>query len=88
MTAADSSRLQVTVHLLQQSTVIFNAAHLWPMHGAYARFGNDLASLAEEVTRRLKEDGYVGFSSDTGGITVIPLAAVKRVDFGLAAANG
>ena len=77
----DSSRLRVTVHLLQQSTVVFDATQLWPMYGAYARFGNDLASLAEEVTRRLKEDGYIGFTGDQGSITVIPVASVKRLDF-------
>ena len=78
-----SSHLHVTIHLLQQTTVDFDAADLWPLHGAYARFGADLASFAEEVTRRLREDGYVGFRIGTDGISIVPLAAVKRIDFNM-----
>lgn len=88
MTAPDSSRMQVTIHLVQQTTVSFHAAQLWPLHGAYARFGNDLSSFAEEVTRRLRTDGYVGFSPYAGQITVVPLAAVKRIDFSISAPPG
>jgi hypothetical protein len=83
MTAVDSCRLQATIHLLQQTTVVFDAAMLWPLHGAYARFGNDLPSFAEEITRRLRVDGYVGFAPSVDAITVIPLAAIKRIDFAL-----
>lgn len=78
---ADSARRQVTIHLLQQTTVSFDASQLWPLHDEYARFGDDLAALAEEVTRRLRTDGYIGYSAASDTITVIPLAAVKRIDF-------
>lgn len=88
MTAPDSSRMQVTIHLLQQTTVSFTAAQLWPLHGAYARFGNDLSSFAEEVTRRLRTEGYVGFASRNDEITIIPFAAVKRVDFSVTLPDG
>lgn len=69
------------VHLVQQTTVEADAADLWPLHGAYSRFGADLSPFATEVTRRLGEDGYVGFQPDPGTITVIPVSAVKRMDF-------
>jgi hypothetical protein len=85
MTAPDSARMRVTIHLLQQTTVAFDASQLWPLHGEYARFGNDLPSLAEEVARRLRNDGYIGFSPHADDITLIPLAAVKRIDFSLVA---
>jgi len=78
---ADPARLQVTIHLTQQSTVSFAAGELWPMHGAYGRFGSDLASFAEEVSRRLHTDGYIGYTAGADKITVIPLGAIKRVDF-------
>ena len=81
MTGPDPSRLRVTIHLVQQSTVNFAADELWPMHGAYGRFGYDLPSFAEEVTRRLHADGYIGYILGTDQITVIPLNAIKRVDF-------
>ena len=81
MTAPDSSRMRVTIHLVQQTTVSFSAAQMWPLHGAYARFGNDLSSFAEEVTRRLRTEGYVGFAPQTDEITIIPFGAVKRIDF-------
>jgi hypothetical protein len=81
MTATDAARMRVTIHLIQQATITFDAHELWPLHGAYARFGNDLPSFAEEITRRMQADGYVGFSPDAGEITVIPTSAVKRVDF-------
>jgi hypothetical protein len=81
MTTADASRMHVTIHLSRQSTVSFEADHLWPLRGAYARFGNELSSLAEEVTRRLHTDGYIGFSAPADRITAIPLSAVKRIDF-------
>jgi hypothetical protein len=34
-----------------------------------------------EVTRRLGEDGYIGFQPDPDTITVVPISAVKRMDF-------
>ena len=76
--------MRASVHLIQQTTVTFSAAELWPLHGAYTRFGPDLASFAEEVTRRLRADGYVGFHATPETITVIPLSAVKRLDFTMA----
>jgi hypothetical protein len=76
-----AGRMHVTIHLVQETTVDFDAADLWPLHGAYARFGSDLASFAEEVTRRLRSDGYLGFRPDERSISIIPLNAVKRVDF-------
>jgi hypothetical protein len=74
-------RMHVTLHLVQQTTVAFNSADLWPMHGPYARFGTDLASFADEVMRRLTVDQYLGFHSGPAAITVIPRDAVKRIDF-------
>jgi hypothetical protein len=39
-----SDRIHVTIHVVQQTAVDFDAADLWPLHGAYGRFGADLAS--------------------------------------------
>ena len=75
------TRMRVTLHLVQQTTVAFDSADLWPIHGPYARFGAGLASFAEEVMRRLSADQYLGFHSDAATITVIPRDAVKRIDF-------
>lgn len=76
--SADHRR--VTIHLTAQATVEFRAAQLWPMHGDYARFGIDLASFAQEVTRRMHVDAYIGYCHE-GKISVIPLDAIKRIDF-------
>jgi hypothetical protein len=81
MSDSAPERMHVMIHLVQQTTVEFDAANLWPLHGAYSRFGSDLASFAEEVTRRLSSDGYLGFHPDQNTISVIPLSAVKRIDF-------
>jgi hypothetical protein len=75
------TQMRVTLHLVQQTTVAFDSADLWPMHGPYGRFGANLASFAEEVMRRLSGDQYLGFHSDPATITVIPRDAVKRIDF-------
>jgi hypothetical protein len=77
--------MHVTIHLIQQTTVDFDAADLWPLHGAYSRFGADLDSFAEEVTRRLRTDGYLGFRTAGDKISVVPLSAVKRIDFAIRA---
>jgi hypothetical protein len=71
----------VTLHLTAQTTVEFTADQAWPRHGDYSRFGIDLASFAEEISRRLRIDGYVGFSVGEERITVVPLGAIKRIDF-------
>lgn len=85
MTAPDhpssADRRHVTLHLTAQSTVEFTADQAWPRHGDYSRFGIDLASFAEEVSRRLRTDGYVGYSTHEQRITIIPLSAIKRIDF-------
>lgn len=81
MTETDPTHLRATVHLQHSAQVGFSAAQLWPMHGAYARFGNDLPAFAEEVTRRLSADGYVGFSPGGNKITVLPVSSIDRVDF-------
>ena len=73
--------MQVTVHLMQQATITFTAAQLWPLQGSYTRFGPDLSSFAEEVTRRLQADGFIGYHADPNSITVIPVSSVKRLDF-------
>lgn len=83
MTDTGSDHMHVRIHLIQQTTVEFDSADLWPLHGAYSRFGADLASFAEEVTRRLRTDGYLGFSAASDTISVIPLSAVKRIDFAI-----
>ena len=59
----------------------FSADQLWPSHGDYSRFGNDLDAFAEEVTRRLRTDGYVGYRLSAERITMIPLSTIKRIDF-------
>ncbi len=59
----------------------FSADQLWPSHGDYSRFGHDLDAFAEEVTRRLRTDGYVGYRLSAERITMIPLSTVKRIDF-------
>ncbi|HZZ98024.1 MAG TPA: hypothetical protein VFE19_13465 [Jatrophihabitantaceae bacterium] len=84
MTGASEHRGQAVVHLIQQNTVSFSAAQLWPMDGAYSRFGPDIDSFAREVARRLQEDGYVGFRANDGSISIIPFTAVKRIDFAAA----
>jgi hypothetical protein len=76
-----ATRMHVTLHLVQQATVAFDSAELWPMHGPYARFGADLTSFAEEVMRRFSDDQYLGFHANPATITVIPWDAVKRIDF-------
>jgi hypothetical protein len=81
MTETASDHMHVTIHLVQQTTVDFDGNDLWPLHGAYGRFGADVESFAGEVTRRLSSDGYLGFRPNSGSITVIPLSAVKRIDF-------
>lgn len=73
----------MTIHLVQQATVDFDATDLWPLHGAYSRFGADLASFAEEVTRQLRTEGYLGFHAASDTISVIPLSAIKRIDFAI-----
>lgn len=88
MSSVDPSQLLVTMHLMQQSTVVFDATKLWPLQSAYERQGSDLPSFAEEVTRRLHVEGYIGFASDTNRLTVIPLNVVKRVDFTIAPESG
>lgn len=77
--AAD--RRHVILHLTAQATVEFSAGQLWPLHGDYGRFGIDLTSFADEVLRRLRTDGYVGYRVGGERITVIPFSAIKRVDF-------
>jgi hypothetical protein len=72
---------RVRIHLDAQATVDFSADQLWPRHGEYARFGPDLAALAEEVSRRLRMEGYVGYSPADDHITLMPLSAIKRIDF-------
>ena len=79
MTAPDTRR--VTIHLTAQATVDFTADQLWPSHGNYSRFGADLDAFAEEVGRRLHADSYVGCRQGDGRIMMIPLAAIKRIDF-------
>ena len=81
MTETAFDHMHVTIHLVQQTTVDFDANDLWPLHGAYSRFGADLDSFAGEIARRLSSDGYLGFRSDSDSISVIPLSAVKRLDF-------
>lgn len=76
-----SDRRHVMLHLTAQATVEFGADQLWPSHGDYSRFGVELSSFAQEIMRRLHVDGYVGFVLGEDGITVIPLAAIKRIDF-------
>ena len=81
MTASCVDRRRVTIHLTAQATVEFSVSQLWPRDGEYSRFGVDLPSFATEVTRRLQSDGYVGFCTQSSQITVIPLSAIKRIDF-------
>jgi hypothetical protein len=73
--------VRVIIHLMQQSTVSFEAAEIWPRAGA----DFDLESFATEVTRRLYTDGYLGYTTGTDAVTVIPAGSVKRLDFTTAA---
>lgn len=79
--AGAPERRRATLHLTAQATVEFGADQLWPMEGEYGRFGIDLPAFADEVSRRLRADGYVGYRLGDDRITVIPLSAIKRVDF-------
>jgi hypothetical protein len=81
MTASDPTHLRVIIHLMQQSTVSFEAGDIWPR--AEADFG--VESFAAEVTRRLYSDGYLGYTTGADAITVIPAGSVKRLDFTTAA---
>jgi len=81
MAAPQDETRRVTIHLTAQTTLEFSADQLWPRHGEYARFGTDLAAFAEEVGRRLRTDGYVGCCLSGERITMIPLSAIKRIDF-------
>lgn len=65
----------------------FTADLLWPSHGDYSRFGNDLDAFAEEVARRLRTDGYIGYRVSAERITMIPLSSIKRIDFAADAGN-
>lgn len=77
MTASSPAHTRVIIHLMQQSTVSFEAADIWPSAGIEF----DVASFAEEVTRRLHNDGSVGYTTGPDAITVIPASSVKRLDF-------
>jgi hypothetical protein len=74
-------RRHALLHLTAQATVEFAPDQLWPLHGDYARFGIDLPSFAHEVARRLRTDGFIGYCLDGEGITIIPVGAIKRIDF-------
>ncbi len=78
-----ADRRHVTIHLTAQATVDFTADQLWPLHGDYSRFGADLPSFAQEITRRLHIDAYVGYCIEADRISIIPLGAIKRIDFTL-----
>lgn len=77
MSAPDPPRTRVTIHLLQQTTVTFDAVDMWPRPAA----DTDLTSFAAEFTHRMHSEGYIGFTAGPESITVIPLRSVKRVDF-------
>ncbi len=77
MTASSPVHVRVIIHLMQQSTVSFEAADIWPR----AAGDFDVESFATEVTRRLYTDGYIGYTTSTDAITVIPADSVKRLDF-------
>ena len=79
--ASQADKRRVTIHLTAQATIDFTADQLWPQHGEYGRFGPDLPAFAEEVTRRLRADGYVGYRPADQRITVIPRDSIKRMDF-------
>ena len=81
MTSPEQDPRHVSLHLTSQATVEFSANHLWPRDGEYSRFGTDLGSFAAEVTRRLHSDGYLGYCTRPDRISVIPLSAIKRIDF-------
>ena len=81
LTEAAAGHLQATVHLVAQNTVAFTAVDLWPLQGAYSRFGGTLDSFAEEIARRMHSDGYLGFHADGASITIIPVGSIKRIDF-------
>ena len=76
-----SDTRRVTIHLTAQATIEFSVSQLWPMHGEYGRFGTDLASFTTEVGRRLIQDSYLCFCIAPDRITMIPSAAIKRLDF-------
>ena len=78
--ANTATGMHVTLHLVQQATMTFESSELWPMHGPYL-FGADMTAFAEEVMRRFRVDEYLGFHSNPATITVIPRAAVRRIDF-------
>src|SRR4051794_22622922 len=73
MTASDPASVRVIIHLMQQSTVSFDAGDMWPPAGAEF----DVESFAAEVTRRLYTDGYIGYRTSADAITVIPANSVK-----------
>ena len=79
-TAASSAGFAVVLHLHDAAAVTFESGALWPLTGAYSRFGTDLDSLAAEVARRLHEDGYLAYRPTPDSVGIIPVASIKRVD--------
>jgi hypothetical protein len=65
----------VTIHLIRQRTVDFDAANLWPLRGVYSPSAPTWV-VAEEVTRWLGSDDYLGFRRDQASDTIVPLKAV------------
>jgi hypothetical protein len=81
MTASNPAYLRVIIHLMQQSTVSFEAGDIWPRPGSNTWVEFDVESFAAEVTRRLYADGYIGYRTSADAITIIPADSVKRLDF-------
>ncbi len=80
MATSDAPRVHVIVHLDQQSAVSFAAGDVWPRSGLVQDPG-DLETWAEELTRRLHADGYLGYRDGRDRITVVTLGSIRRVDF-------
>jgi hypothetical protein len=81
MNRPPDQRWTVVLHLHHEATIHFDASQLWPLTGAYGRFGTDLDALAAEVARRMHEDGYVGYRPTPETIALLPLNAISRLDF-------
>jgi hypothetical protein len=66
----------VTIHLVHQSAVDFEANDCGHSRWAPAR-----TLFAGEIARWLDSDGYLGLRPNAGSIIMIPLGAVKWLDF-------
>lgn len=70
----------MTIHLVHQSAVDFEANDCGHCM-ADSRWAPARTLFAGEIARWLDSDGYLGLRPNAGSIIMIPLGAVKWLDF-------